>query len=121
LEAGVAQNRDTAEFDVAGVRMTVTLADALSIEAALLARLQQAELEDRDELIQGARDNRPSIETGAVRIGTWILRPDRNRLMLVCRLATGGPGPTYRAEVTREGQTWTVGPVQSGMIHPRAK
>jgi len=66
-EGGVAQSRDKAEFDVAGAHVTVTLADTLAIEAALIARLQQSKLEDRDELIQGARDNRPSIEAGAVR------------------------------------------------------
>jgi hypothetical protein len=117
----VAQNRDTAEFDVAGVRTTITLADALSIETALIARIQEDKVEDGDALIRAARDNRPSIESGAVRIGTWILRPDRNRLRLVCRLVVGGPGPIYRADVTKQGQTWTVGPIESGMIHPRSR
>jgi hypothetical protein len=113
------ESGENVEFDVAGARTTVTLADALAIETALIARLRQSELAEREELIRAARDNRPSFEIGAARIGTWVLRVDRNRLVVSHRTVASGPGPIYRAEVSKEGESWIVKPVESGMIHPR--
>jgi hypothetical protein len=116
-------NTDRAEFDVAGVHMTVTLADAEAIKAALLARLaQQKDLAERDELIKSTQQVAPSIDDGVVRIGTWILQAHGRKLALTYRLlpVQGAPSsPMFRAEVVKNGSTWAVQDVNVGEVRAR--
>ena len=69
--------------------MLITLADAGVIKAALLARLRQSQLGDRDYLIKATEQVAPSIDQGVLRIGIWILQAQGGKLAITYRM----PGP----------------------------
>jgi hypothetical protein len=99
----------------------VSVKDAEIIKAALVARIEQSSVEDRDYLINMTRTAQPSIDDeGVVRIGGWVLE-DRGADYFVRFRMPGGRElmKAYRANVTRSGSSWSVGPVQLEMIHGR--
>ena len=100
--------------------MLITLADAGVIKAALLARLRQSQLGDRDYLIKATEQVAPSIDQGVLRIGIWILQAQGGKLAITYRMPAGPEGmQAYRAEVAKEGSGWVVKDVVAGQIRAR--
>ena len=113
-------NTGTTTVEVAGQRLLVTLADARVIKAALLARLRQSQVEDRDYLIKATEQVAPTIDQGVLRIGIWILQAQGGKLALTYRMPAGPEAAqAYRAGVTKEGPSWVVQDVVAGQIRVR--
>jgi hypothetical protein len=109
---------DRVDFDVQGVSLTVTLADAEAIKAALIARLQQQpDVEDRDYLIKVTQQLSSSIRDGSVRVAGWYLQVRHGKLQLMFRMPAGPlSAPMYVATVERHENDWVVVSILQGEI-----
>lgn len=109
---------ESVNFDVGGVSLTVTLADAEAIKAALLARLQQQpNIDDRDYLVKVTQQLSPSIRDGSVRVAGWNLQVNGDKLQLRFRMPPRQLAvPMYLATVERRGTDWVVVNISQGEI-----
>ena len=105
-------------IDVAGKPVVVTAADARVLQTLLLARLESAQLEQRDYLLQAAR-GAINVQPTSVSIGRWSLRDYNGKLSLYHR----GPTPAvfHSAEVQGGTGSWAVQEVTQGEILMRPR
>jgi hypothetical protein len=106
------QSADRVVVDAAAVPTELTLEDGNAIKAGLLEQLEQSTVDDRDFLLEMTQNAPVSIENGRLRIGIWTAEEHANRLELLLR----GPfdataTPLWGADVTKQGEQWSVGEV----------
>lgn len=103
--------------EAAGVRTELTAADGELIKLALLERLERSSIEDKDQLLLDTRKVTPSISSGTMRIGIWLLQNEGDALLIVYRGPFGKRSArTYTARVTKSGDRWNVGELEDGEI-----
>ena len=106
------QSADRVVVDAAAVPTEPTLEDGNAIKAGLLEQLEQSTVDDRDFLLEMTRNAPVSIENGRLRIGIWTVEEHANRLELLLRGPFDATGaPLWGADVTKQGDRWSVGEV----------
>jgi hypothetical protein len=107
-------------MDVGGKRMVLTIDDGRALHAALLARVRESNLGDKDFLIARTEKAQPSLDSGDLRIGVWLLQARGDKLILQYRMPSAAVGAaTFSADVIRGTSGWQVGPVVAGHVHYR--
>jgi hypothetical protein len=106
------------------VTLALTLEDAKQIQRALLERLEQSTLADREDLLAMTRNAEPYWDSGLIHLGGWWLQSNTAAATATVKLTYRGPlygdaAQLFASTAIREAGVWRVTPVKSGEVRRR--